>query len=270
MRSDATIGAGLTRPDHPSRPTPRVRVFGSDEPILVLVHGVGVGSEAFGRLAHRLAQSATVVVVDRAGYGRSTDLAPAWTIADHVDDLVGVVAALPTPPLVVGVSGGATIALAMALTAPDGARGFIVHEPLVGPLAPGLHRVVSARLTQLEATPGPVGAADFVHALIGNETWELLGERRRREVGERAPTIRFEAPSFARFSPSLEDLAAHAARITTTMGESSPPVRAEVADTLGGVGIRTALAPGGRHLPQVEAPESYARLIADLGEEMTT
>jgi len=267
VSTDVEIGAGVARPGL-SRPRPDVRVAGSGVPVVVLLHGVGVGAETFGRMTRLLTEGGAVAVVDRAGYGRSAALAPATSLDEHLADLARVLERLPARRIVVGVSGGATLALALAVAVPESAERYVVHEPLVGSLAPSLHEGVGARLAALATTPGPVGAADFVHALLGDETWELLGERRRREVGERAATIRAEAPSFARFDPRPSELTAVADRVVSTLGDGSPPPRAEAAGALSEAGIRVVPLAGVRHLPQVEEPEVFAAAVRRVREEL--
>lgn len=267
MSTGVTVGAGVTRPDLTRSALLRPRLVGAGDVTFVLVHGVGVGSEAFGRVARRLARSAAVAVVDRAGYGRA-DVAPATAVSGHVADLAAAVDAVPGRRVLVGVSGGATIALALGLAEPSAADLFVVHEPLVGPLAPSLHGSVVSRLARLREAPGQAGAADFVRSLVGEATWDLLGERRRREVAERAATIRTEGPSFALFSPHPADLAALSGRIVTTVGAQSGPPRREAAAALAAAGIPVVPLPGARHLPQVEQPDLFAAAVRAVGGEL--
>src|SRR5690606_5195529 len=47
------------------------RVLGSGAPVIVMISGLGDGMATFDAAAVQLAQSATVIVYDRAGYGGS-------------------------------------------------------------------------------------------------------------------------------------------------------------------------------------------------------
>jgi pimeloyl-ACP methyl ester carboxylesterase len=48
------------------------RVLGSGAPVVVMISGMGDGMGSFEDVAVELSKSATVIIYDRAGYGRST------------------------------------------------------------------------------------------------------------------------------------------------------------------------------------------------------
>lgn len=93
---------------------------------LVVLHGAGRAAEHYGALATVLARRFRVYVVDRPGRGRASPL-PATAVAEQViGDLRAVLHHLDTP-WVFGHSGGARLALEVALTDPP--RALAVYEP---------------------------------------------------------------------------------------------------------------------------------------------
>ena len=63
-----------------------------DGPALVLVHGSMDRSTGLSRLARRFDGDHRVLRLDRRGYGRSSEHPGPFAVADHVDDLVEVIA----------------------------------------------------------------------------------------------------------------------------------------------------------------------------------
>ncbi len=104
-------------------------------PTLVLVHGLTdagdgwPGAEAHWRGAHR------IIAFDQRGHGRS----PRFTAEQReghpgdvlVDDLVGLLEQLPSPPVVVGHSVGGAVALAVAVRRPELVRALVLEDPAV-------------------------------------------------------------------------------------------------------------------------------------------
>ena len=251
-------------------------------PAVVLVHGVGVGPEAFGPLAELLvAAGHAVVTVHRPGYGRSP-ARPAVSLDDQADDLVAVLDHLREadgdgPAALVGVSGGATLALLAAARlahrpTPAGLAApvpVVAHEPLVGPLAPSLHRRVARAVADLASAEGGVPdvgerAVRFVRHLVGEATWSGLDPRVRAAVAERADLVVAEALAFAGVAPTRADLDAvrRHGRLTTTVGVRSGRERWLAASTLASLaGAHVEGVPLAGHLAHVDAPPSFARLV---------
>ena len=236
-------------------------------PSMLLVHGVGVGPSAFAPLERRLiAQGLSVVVVHRPGYGRAAERAFRGVDA-QVADLVTAVERLraegPVAGLV-GVSGGATLALlaAVELTVPV---PVVAHEPLVGPLAPLLHTRVARAVAELDD-----GAERFVRHLVGEATWAGLDDADRATVVERPELVAAEARAFAAVTPTAEDLATIGRRLTTTVGARSGPERREAAAvlaSLAGAGADVVTVDGAGHLAHVDAPDAFAAVITrNLGQ----
>lgn len=61
----------LTPPPAASEPRVAYRVLGAGKPVIVMISGLGDGMATFNSVASDLAESATVIIYDRAGYGAS-------------------------------------------------------------------------------------------------------------------------------------------------------------------------------------------------------
>jgi len=238
-------------------------------PPVVMVHGVGIGAWSFAVVASALATDHRVLVPHRRGYGpRGDDQAEAATVADHVDDLVRLLDARGLPAATfVGVSGGATLVLALAIAAPAVVQAAVIHEPLVGPLAPRLHAVVgssSARL--LSCKPGPDGVVDFMAGLVGEEHMAVLPAPTVDALRARWPVIRAEVAAFVTFAPSSADLARVIdVDLVTTVGSRSPRHRQEAAAVVSHqTGARVEIVEGARHLPQLEAPNAFEAVVRQV------
>ncbi|WP_341579489.1 alpha/beta hydrolase [Microbacterium schleiferi] len=148
--------------------------------------------------------------------------------------------------LVVGQSGGATLALGLAgIAAP--VAGVLCHEPAVGSLVPGLLGPVSAAYAA-------GGVAAFGAALYG-PTWSLA------DAGGDTDAVARELPMFRGFEPSAPSLAAAATLVT--VGTLSPSIRHDAAKALHDrFGYPWTLVPGSGHFVAREAPEAFADAIA--------
>lgn len=99
-------------------------------PVLVLT-GAPVGIDGFAGLAAKLSSSFTVVRHDPRGIGRSVlpDGAP-FSLPILADDLHAIITQVTTEPaLVLGVSGGAVVALEVVTRFPAVVRRLVIHEP---------------------------------------------------------------------------------------------------------------------------------------------
>lgn len=232
---------------------------------VVLVHGVGIGPWSFAALAGELAADHEVVVACRPGYGDLPDRRPpAASFAEQVEDLAGLAAG--EPAAFVGVSGGATLVLALALAHPELLAAAVVHEPLVGPLAPELHATVTAAAARLAATPGEAAVVAFVEELVGPAAWRRLSAADQADVGRRQAVVRAEVPAFLAFAPTPAQLAGLTGMpLLSTVGGESPSIRRGAAAVVaGGMDISPLVLQGIGHLAQVEGPAALAGALRRL------
>ena len=226
-------------------------------PVVVLVHGVGIGPWSYDAMAAALATDHTVVVPHRRGYGGSAGLPPASSLDEQVDDLAATV---DGPARFVGVSGGATLVLALAMARPDLVAAAVVHEPVFGPLSGALHAELGSAGAGLARSDGAVA---FVRRLVGDSLWGSLDQGRRDDVARVEATVRHEVPQFLGFAPGPERLrAAGAVGVVTTVGGDSRPSRHHAANVLAGhLGRPATVLPGVGHLAQMKGVPS---LVAAL------
>ena len=261
----------------PAAPVVDGRLAGADVvedigvgPAVVLVHGVGIGPRAFDAVADALADDHRVLVVRRRGYRSGQPVPASASVDDQVGDLVEVVDARGVASATfVGVSGGATLVLALALARPDLVRAAVVHEPAIGPLAPDLHAELLAAAGRLAATSGPEGVLAFVNRLVGDSAWARLPPLVADEIESRWKVVRAEVPEFIAFAPSAQALAGlEGLGLVATVGSRSPECRQLAAKVLAGhVGTDVQVLDGVRHLPHLEAPGSFVAAIrrAEVG-----
>jgi pimeloyl-ACP methyl ester carboxylesterase len=92
---------------------------------IVLLHPGGTDSRSMSALAAAFG-GARVVLVDRAGHGRSPDVDGPWHFADMAEELAGTVRSLGAGPVhLVGWSDGAIVGLHLALAHPDLVRSLV-------------------------------------------------------------------------------------------------------------------------------------------------
>ena len=130
---------------------------------LLLVVGQPMTAEPFGPLADLLAGERTVVTYDPRGLGRSTVTDPSAPVTpeQQADDLARLVETLDRGPAdVLGSSGGAVTALALAARHPHLVRAVVAHEPPVTELledAPHVRAVVDG-IEDAYRSGGPAAA----------------------------------------------------------------------------------------------------------------
>lgn len=226
-------------------------------PGIVLLHGVGVGPGSFRPLAMLLAVDHRVLVLERpAADGGAVPLgeqaaAVAGTIVDL--DAAGAV--------VVGVSGGATLALALAIGHPEVVGGLVLHEPLVGAHAPALHATLQGAAQH--AARGDAEALEVVRTLVGERSWPRLEPAARAQMEAGAARARAEIPLFAAFSPTTAELTGlRGLPLLTTVGSESAPERHAAALVLAELsGAAVAVVAGAANAVHLDAPDAFARTI---------
>jgi pimeloyl-ACP methyl ester carboxylesterase len=198
---------------------------------VVLVHGAATTSRVWEGVVAELA-GLRVLVPERPSTG----------------DLGAELAALEphcSGALVAGVSGGATLGLAL-LAAGVPMAGAVLHEPAAGSLAPGLLDAVAAAYEQ-------GGVDGFATTLYGSAWSPELGP-------EDADAVRRDLTMFRAFEPG-QFPAAHPPALLT-VGELSPPERhASVRALAEFLGVEVEVLPGCRHAVHLEQPALLAALI---------
>lgn len=100
---------------------------GRGKPVLVFSNSVGTDLRIWDAVTDRLGDSVSVLAYDKRGHGLSDLGAPPYGIADHVDDLAGLIDHLKIGRAVIcGLSVGGLIAQGLALARPDLVKGLIL------------------------------------------------------------------------------------------------------------------------------------------------
>lgn len=255
---------------------------GAGRPLL-LVHGGGEDASMLASQAESLAAAGfTVAVYDRRGTGRSgREDWPGGGARQHADDAAALLGARGQErAIVVGVSSGAVIALALAAHHPELVEHVVAWEPPAAGVLPGGAEVASQLMAPVEAhlreRPGDwVGAqAILLTAILGfpvtSDDPELAAARDNAEPmvrDEPAITLEpFTAADLARQPVTLavgtrpNDVVAGAVATLAELAGTDPVVveadhevyRVEP-DVLTSV-VTTAANPGVRHLPRPPSP----------------
>ncbi len=213
---------------------------------VVLVHGAATTAEIWSGVRKALAALVPDVPVVAPQRAYSGDLAIE----------VGALAEVCADSVVVGVSGGATLGLAL-LAAGVPLVGAILHEPAVGSLVPGL-------LASVAAAYAEGGVAGFGAALYGS-AWDLA------MAPEDPDAVRRDLAMFRAFEPGEGAVDVTGAvralpeRVMSTVGELSPPVRYEAARALRErCGLPYQILDRCGHAAHLERPDLLAALAGRL------
>ena len=207
---------------------------------IVLIHGAATTAAVWSGVRRGLSRSCPGVDVVAPQRAYSGDLAAE----------VGALSGLCDGALVAGVSGGATLGLAL-LAAGVPVRGAVLHEPAVGALVPGL-------LADVARGYAAGGVAGFGAALYG-PGWDPSMAPADPEAVERDFTM------FRAFEPDPGAILASpaAAWSVTTVGEFSPPARHEAARALQErAGLARHELAGCGHAVHLDDPDVFAAVIA--------
>jgi pimeloyl-ACP methyl ester carboxylesterase len=128
---------------------------------LVFIHGVGTSGELWARDLEPLSSECRMIVYNRRGYGSSSPSPRSWE--EHGRDVAALIEALDAAPAVVaGYSGGAIVALDLAVNRPELVGGLVLLDPAFNIkrcLTPGLVRaMVGARVLRRVRGDRPAAA----------------------------------------------------------------------------------------------------------------
>ncbi|GAA4141198.1 alpha/beta hydrolase [Leifsonia shinshuensis] len=232
-----------------SRPAPTMVVTfdnghgGGSADTVLLLHGIGVSSRYFHRLALELAKGRRVIAVDLPGFGRAPKPGRPLT----VEDFAGVVASFLDaedigPVVVVGHSMGAQIATRLARSRTDLVTAVVLLGPVMPPADATPVRAAARLLIDTLRESPHSNALVFTDYLRCGPRWYLA-----------------VLPSMLAYRVE-DDLPALEVPVTVARGERDPIARAGWARAI------ASLAPAGRLLEVPRAPHvvmlSHPRAIA--------
>lgn len=239
-------------------------------PAVLLIAGATGDAGHFEHAADVLASEHTVITYDRRGNSRSRPAGPT-TLDQQVDDAVALLGHVgASAPVVFGTSGGAIIALKLAIRASEMASCVIVHEPpfmQVLPDAAELGRTFQAQVDQALATRGAHGAMElFVRENAGSDVFDRLDPTLRDRMIANGPSFfEHELAMFMSWSPNEPELAGLRVPVRALAGrESRGHYYHRAAEWLAAaLGVDLIEIPGA-HAPYLAHPREFAAALLPL------
>ena len=224
-----------------------------DGATVLLLHGIGVSSRYFHRVAPVLAEDGRTIAVDLPGFGRAAK--PRYRLA--VEDYAGLVAAFLEeralgPVVVVGHSMGAQIATNLARRRPD----LVAEVVLIGPVMAPADRTplrAGGRLLLDTLRESPHGDALIVTDYV------RCGPRWYLSVLPSMLAYRIE-----------DDLPALGMPVTIVRGQRDPIARAAWVHAISSLApdARLVEVTGGPHVVMLSRPREVARHVCRSGRSM--
>lgn len=222
----------------------------------------------WGPIAERLAGQVDLHGFDMPGHGRSDPWHPDPDGPDYHTAVTRIAASFINRPLdLIGHSMGATVALRIAVAAPEAVRSLTLIEPVLFAAAPGaVQSQPEMQLDRLVAEGRDEDATRGFMQAWGSQSYDDLSERmqaqmraRIRLVAECTPTLVDDRAMILR-EGGLELIDAPVLLIT---GEKSPQVMHDVADALAGrlADVGRASVPDAGHMLPLTHPDEVAGLV---------
>ncbi|CAN5229356.1 hypothetical protein BH23ACT9_BH23ACT9_27840 [soil metagenome] len=248
------------------------RVTGDGPPVLLMHGGFGV-IEVWDEIAAELATTHRVIAYDRRGHGRSPNGTPDMRV--HARDAAELILHVAEgPAIVVGWSGGASVALETVRSHADQVAAAVVVESLFHFLPGGVLRpMLRAHLHWLRgrnrAAAETIGRTFFARRSGGNGWDEIDDDHRELLLGD-AEGLRVEVRPgpLPRYGGGLEHIKAKemsgwSTPMTCLIGEDTLPAVARCHDRLTAAApqARTVEVPGACHLIPWQQPEAVVSAI---------
>ncbi|CAM3117350.1 alpha/beta fold hydrolase [Paracoccus nototheniae] len=239
-----------------------------DRPALALHCMMGSGS-GWGAIARGLDGLVDLRGFDMPGHGRSDDWAPAPDGPDYHTAVTRLAAAMIGRPLdLIGHSFGATVALRIAVAAPEAVRSLTLIEPVLFAARPDpAQDALDVQLAErLAAGQDEQATAGFL-AVWGAQPLsrmppeaQALMTRQIRLIAATHDALRHDSARILR-DGGLESIAAP---VMLIQGADSPPVIAGIAEALADrlPDVGRATVPGAGHMAPLTHPAQVAGLIA--------
>jgi pimeloyl-ACP methyl ester carboxylesterase len=206
------------------------RVAGDGPPVLLMHGGFGV-MEVWDEIQDELATTHRVIAYDRRGHRRSPNATPDQRVhARDAAELITHVAG--EPAIIVGWSGGASVAIETVRSHPEQVSAAVVIEPPFH-FRPGgvVRQLLKAHIQWLRgrnrAAAETVGRTFFARRSGGNG-WDEINDHRRELLLGDADGLRGEVRPLHKFGGGLdhikdEEIAGWSVPITYVIGEDALP-----------------------------------------------
>ena len=232
-----------------------------DRPALAL-HCMMAGGGYWGPVARALAGRIDLRGFDMPGHGRSDPWAPGPDDPDLHTAVTRIAASFIQRPLdLIGHSMGATVALRIAVAAPEAVRSLTLVEPVLFAAAPDpAQDALDAEMARaLEAGDAEGAARRFLSVWGADAPLPPTAAAQVRLVADTAPTLRHDGARILR-DGGLESIDAPVMIVT---GGDSPPVIHAIAEALAArlPDVGRATVPGAGHMLPMTHPEALAGLI---------
>lgn len=238
-------------------------------PPLVLAHGAGDDSRAWGPQLEGLASDFTVIAWDEPGQGRSSDVPAGFGLGDYADRLAALIEAVAGEPAIVGgISWGGTIALELHRRHPDRVRALILADTYAGWRGSlptdELRERVGAAARQLDAAGS--GVLELPPGLFaGGPPAEAARLVRAMAAAARPATLRqqLRAMADADLRDVLPRIAVPTLLIWGALDARSPlRVASEFARAI--PGAQLVVLEGAGHLSNLERPAAFTEAVREF------
>ena len=185
-------------------------------------------AEHYREVSEALADEFTVVTWDRPGYSRSAAPGgpPSATFQQQADDTASLIEILGLAPVAVyGSSGGAIVALDLALRCPSLVRGAILHEPPIFAVLPECDEIQAGLAAIVEegiARGGPRTAMEmFASTMFGPDNWDRYEQGRRERILANAEAFFTRMPQAGRYVVDAAALAMTTTPVVPVLGQEN-------------------------------------------------
>jgi pimeloyl-ACP methyl ester carboxylesterase len=243
-------------------------------PVMLFVHGMCGDAEVWADQARRFSDRYTCVRYDRRGHSRSHRGDATISDALHADDAAALIESLGLAPcLLVGSSGGAAIAVDVALRYGHLLRGAVFSEPPLFCLDPAAGQAfmqdLAPRLEEAIAQSGPPAWVDAFFSMVCPGLWSMLDEDRKDRYRANAD-IGFTDLQSSSLDLAADDLAAVTIPALVLAGDTSHrslrSVARRLADALPNVRLVELEDCG--HVTYAEQPDAFANAVSVFAVEL--
>lgn len=238
---------------------------------LVLANSLGTDARIWDQVIAGFAARYRVISYDKRGHGLSDAPDGDYSLADHVDDLDGLLRHLGIERLALaGISVGGLIAQGFALRHPNRLAALVLCDtaPKVGDAAMWNQRIAAVRENGLAAIAGPVMERWFSERFRVEQADQLTGWR---NMFLRMPVDGYAGTCAALRDTDLRDaIGGIDVPTLVVVGEQdlSTPVELVrgVAEAI--AGAQFAIIPDCGHIPSIEQPQALAALMTKFLNEV--
>lgn len=238
-----------------------------DAPALVFANSLGTDARIWDGVIEALAPSYRILSYDKRGHGLSDAPAGDYSLADHVDDFVGLLEITGIDRLALaGVSVGGLIAQGFAVRYPERLAALVLCDtaPRLGDHSTWQARIDAVRGAGLASIADQVMERWFSDGFRTNEADNLAGWRNL--------FLRTDADGYCGTCATLRDTdltAAVASIATPTLVVAGADDRSTPVDLVASCaraipGARFEIIQNAGHIPSIEQPAELARLMAEF------